>query len=296
MGNIISSYFSDSNKNCEKSIDLVSSEINNKISATLDTFKTNIGTKSHIKYLWKKQKYDMRDKHNFFCGTIKINVDLRQHCPNVYDQETIGSCTANAICGAYEYDYLKSNRKINKLAIFSPSRLFLYYNEREMENTTKTDSGAEIRDGIKSINKVGLCSEKEWPYDIKNFDVKPNNKCYKDAKKHESVVYGSVKQTLEQLKSCLSSGYPFVFGFVVYESFESDEMAKTGIMTMPTKDDKKLGGHAVMAVGYNNSKKTFIIRNSWGKNWGDNGYFYMPYEYMLNSDLCSDFWMIQIVK
>jgi len=84
MGNITSSYFSDSNKNCEKSIDLVSSEINNKISAT---FETNIGTKSHRKYLWKKQKYDMRDKHNFFCGTIKNNVDLRQYCPNIYDQE-----------------------------------------------------------------------------------------------------------------------------------------------------------------------------------------------------------------
>jgi len=273
-----------------------------KIEETLIIEKENVideqikEEKIQRKYLWKKQKKDTRDKHNYFCLNInKDSVDLRSYCPKVYSQGTIGSCTANAICGAYEYDYMKNQRKKNKQSIFSPSRLFLYYNERSMENTVGTDSGAEIRDGMKSINKVGVCSEKEWPYDTSKFTDKPSESCYKDAIKHESIMYGSLKQTLEQLKSSLLSGYPFVFGFLVYKSFESDAVAKTGIMTMPTNNDTQLGGHAVMAVGFDDSKQVFIIRNSWGEKWGDKGYFYMPYEYIKDTNLCSDFWVMKTV-
>ena len=149
---------------------------------------------------------------------------------------------------------------------------------------------------MKSINKIGVCNESMWPYDTSKFTVKPTDECYKSAVNNESIQYNSLKQELEQLQSCLILGNPFVFGFIVYESFESDTVAKTGIMPMPEQGEKELGGHAVMAVGFDSEKKVFIIRNSWGDNWGDNGYFYMPYEFILNSNNCSDFWVIKTIK
>ena len=257
------------------------------------------------KYSWIKQLLDTRDKYNYFYFDITTDiVDLRNKCPPIYNQGNIGSCTANAICGAYEYDYInnkldkteRENKENKENNTFSPSRLFLYYNERSLENTVKTDSGATLRDGMKSINKIGVCSENEWPYNTSKFTIKPDDSCYKSALSHEALSYFSIKQTLDQLKSSLIMGYPFVFGFNVYESFESEEVAKTGIMPMPGKDEKLLGGHAVMAVGYNNNKKIFIIRNSWGNEWGMDGYFYMPYDYITDSKLCSDFWLMKTVK
>lgn len=250
------------------------------------------------KYGWRPDTPDVRDKYyspkvdvSTICKTGTV-VDLRKQCPGIYNQGELGSCTANAIAAAYEFDEIKENED----NIFIPSRLFIYYNERQMENTTGQDAGAEIRDGIKSINKIGVCPEPMWPYDISKFTQKPPKECYDTAKHHQSVQYSRVKQDLYHLKSCLDEGLPFVFGFAVYESFETEEVSKTGVMTMPTEKDNILGGHAVMAVGYDNDKEVFIIRNSWGVNWGDQGYFYMPYEYMTNKNLCSDFWVVKKVR
>ena len=248
------------------------------------------------KYGWRPDTPDMRDK--YFTPVIdlsKINtsaeVDLRNGCPGIYNQGKLGSCTANAIAAAYEFDEIKQNEN----NLFIPSRLFIYYNEREMENSVSIDSGAQIRDGIKSINKLGVCPETMWPYDITKFTEKPSEDCYEYAQNHKAVKYQRVKQDLYHLKSCLDQGLPFVFGFAVYESFETEEVAKTGIMVMPQENDKMLGGHAVMAVGYDTEKEVFIIRNSWGVEWGDKGYFYMPYSYITNKNLCSDFWVVQKV-
>ena len=253
---------------------------------------------SFKKYGWKPDRPDIRDnkyKTNWHTtmDTSKLpdKIDLRKNCPAIYDQKELGSCTANAIGAAYEFDEIKQNEN----NVFIPSRLFIYYNERQMENTTDSDSGASIRDGVKTINKFGVCPEKSWPYDIDKFTVKPNDNCYKEAKNHISVSYKKLEQTLFDMKCCLSEGYPFIFGFTVFESFESDNISKTGIMSMPIDNESSLGGHAVMAVGYDNEKQTFIVRNSWGSSWGDNGYFYMPYQYIINSDLCDDFWTIRKV-
>ena len=250
-------------------------------------------TVSHNKYGWKRDKPDYRDhKHIFYRTYYNNNVDLRDKCPPVYNQGHLGSCTANAIAAAYEFDQMKQNEQFP----FCPSRLFIYYNERSMEGHISTDSGAEIRDGMKSINTTGVCPEKYWPYDINKFTEKPSEDCYEIAQNHKTVKYKRLSQTIEQMQECLKQGYPFVFGFTVYSSFESPEVAETGIMTMPEEDDQVKGGHAVMAVGYDNNKKVFIIRNSWGVEWGDNGYFYMPYAYISNSNLASDFWTIQLVN
>ena len=98
------------------------------------------------------------------------------------------------------------------------------------------------------------------------------------------------------MKSCLAEGYPFVFGFTVYESFESEAVAKSGKLNMPKKGEAQVGGHAVMAVGYSDSSKRFIVRNSWGTSWGLNGYFTMPFDYLLNENLSDDFWTIRLVE
>ena len=218
-------------------------------------------------------------------------VDLRTQCPGVYDQGQLGSCTANAIAGALEFDQMKQKEQL-----FTPSRLFIYYNEREIEGTVASDSGAQIRDGVKSVNQQGAPPETDWPYDITKFADKPPQPAFDDATKHEAILYQRLTQTLDQLKGCLAEGFPFVFGFVVYESFESPEVASTGQAPMPAAGEKQLGGHAVLAVGYDESQQRFTVRNSWGPGWGMQGYFTLPYPYLLQGTLSSDFWTIRSVE
>lgn len=225
-------------------------------------------------------------------GALPAKVDLTSTCPPVYDQGQLGSCTANAIGAAIEFDQIKQ-----KLTPFAPSRLFIYYNERSMEGTVDSDSGAQIRDGVKSVNEQGACPEDLWPYDIAQFTTQPTDACYKSALLHKAVLYHRVDDNnLEQMKGCLASGYPFVFGFTVYSSFEGPEVAKTGHAPMPQSDEQVLGGHAVVAVGYDDENKWFIVRNSWGTSWGLSGYFTLPYDYLTNPDLASDFWVIRVVE
>lgn len=223
-------------------------------------------------------------------AALPTSADLRSNCPPVYDQGQLGSCTANAIAAAVEFDLMKQNED------FMPSRLFIYYNEREIEGTVDSDSGAQIRDGIKSVASQGDCPEKEWPYDISKFTNKPPQKCFDDAVQHKAVQYQRTIRDLNQMKGCLASGYPFVFGFTVYESFESQEVAKSGHASMPSPGEQAVGGHAVVAVGYDDSQGWFIVRNSWGTGWGMEGYFTLPYAYLLNENLSDDFWTIRVVS
>lgn len=166
----------------------------------------------------------------------------------------------------------------------------------QMEHTLNTDAGAQIRDGVKSVNKQGVCPETMLPYNISKFAAKPSATCYKEALKHQVLSYQRVQQTADQMKACMAEGYPFVFGFTVYDSFESSTVAKTGKLNMPKKNEGVIGGHAVMAVGYDDKAKRFIVRNSWGTGWGLNGYFTMPYQYLIDSNLSGDFWTIRIVE
>ena len=223
--------------------------------------------------------------------SLPTKVDLISQCPAVYDQGQLGSCTANAIAGAIEFDLMKEKKKD-----FMPSRLFIYYNERDIEGTVDSDSGAQIRDGIKSIASQGDCPENEWSYDISKFAQKPPQKCYTDALKHKAVQYQRITRTLNQMKGCLASGYPFVFGFTVYDSFESEEVAKTGQLNMPSAGENVVGGHAVLAVGYDDTQNRFIVRNSWGSSWAMKGYFTMPYGYLLDQNLSDDLWTVRVVN
>ncbi|MDN5284803.1 MAG: Xylellain [Mucilaginibacter sp.] len=218
-------------------------------------------------------------------------VDMRAQCPPVYNQGSLGSCTANAIAGAFQFELMKQ-----KLPVFTPSRLFIYYNERVLEGHVKDDSGAQLRDGIKSVATLGVCDETLWPYNITKFAQKPTTTLYTKAKANLAIQYTRLNNTaIGELKTCLASGNPFVFGFTAYQSFEGDAVAKSGVLTMPTPTESVIGGHAVLAVGYDDSKKAFIVRNSWGDSWGLKGYFYMPYDYITNTDLADDFWTISQV-
>jgi len=197
----------------------------------------------------------------------------------------------NAIAAALQFERMKQN-----LSDFTPSRLFIYYNERVLEGTVNSDSGAQIRDGIKSVNHQGACPESDWPYDIAQFTKKPPTNAYQDALKDRAVSYQQVVQTLSQMKGCLASGYPFVFGFAVYESFESQQVAGGGHAPMPAPGEAQIGGHAVMAVGYEDANQWFVIRNSWGPAWGMHGYVTLPYAYLTEANLSSDFWTIRLIS
>jgi C1A family cysteine protease len=243
------------------------------------------------KYGWIPDLPDQRDfSYTLIQPTIETlpeTVDLRSQCSLIESQGSLGSCTACALVGNLE---LLKKKELNKVLNFS--RLFLYYNERLIRKTTDTDSGASLRDGIKTLVKAGDCPEDLWPYEIEKFTLKPSEQAYQSADDYQITSYYRINSTSE-MKHTLSTGFPFVFGFAVYESFESPEVAQSGIVPMPQATERMIGGHAVMAVGYEDKKEQFIVRNSWGEGWGDKGYFYMPYAYLSSSFLSSDFWTIR---
>lgn len=245
-------------------------------------------------YGWVPDRPDFRDKLYSTIAApppkLPSRVDLRAGCSPVEDQGQLGSCTANALVGALEFLEKKAGKTVTDL-----SRLFIYYNERSMEGTINEDSGAAIRDGVKSLVNLGVCTEKRWPYTLSKFTQKPPAACYKEATKHEVLSYHRIL-SLQEMKQCLAEGYPFVFGFTVYTAFESATVAKTGQLNLPKSGEKSLGGHAVCAVGYDDATQRVLVRNSWGADWGQEGYFTMPYAYISNTNLADDLWTLRAFK
>lgn len=254
--------------------------------------KGKIGVGTFRKLGWIPDKPDTRD---YSYGAVKTilktlpnAMDLRVFCPIIYDQMDIGSCVANAVAGAIEFDRIRQ-----KIQVYTSSRLFIYYNARALEGNVSTDAGTSLRDGIKTVNTLGDCPETEWPYITKYFAVQPPQPCYAHALKHKVLSYFRIN-TLDQMRACLAVGYPFTIGVMVYSNFPMD--TKTGIVPVPKLDGDFLGGHAMLAVGYDDTKKVFIIRNSWGGSWGQQGYGTIPYSYLSNPLLAGDFWTIRLVQ
>lgn len=240
---------------------------------------------------WRPDVPDVRDliyrPKRMKLADLAAKVDLRKKCSAVEDQGALGSCTSNAIAGAIEVLERIRNKKLTEI-----SRLFIYYNERAYINQVNNDSGAYIRDGIKSVHKIGAADEAIWPYEISRFTDRPSEAAYADAAARKFNSYFRVT-SLPSMLACLNAGFPFVFGFSVYESFLTDTVAKTGVVNMPAFGEKMVGGHAVLAVGYNQATQRFLVRNSWGQNWGSAGYCTMPYTYLSDRNLSDDFWTLR---
>jgi C1A family cysteine protease len=251
----------------------------------------------HVKgYGWKPDLPDARDKMLRVGPPIALppRVSHRSVLPPCYDQGQLGSCTGNAIAGAIQHNRIK--QRLPDFQSRIPSRLFVYFNERVIERSVPQDNGAMIRDGIKSIAKEGVCFEDLWPYDISKFTVRPTPDCYQAALKTRAVQYSRVPQTEQQMKQTLALGFCIIMGFTCYESFESEQVAKSGILNIPKPGESVVGGHAILVTGYDEETRRFEVRNSWGSNWGMGGYFTTPYEYYTNRQLADDLWVVQLVS
>lgn len=222
-------------------------------------------------------------------SALPSKVDLRPSCPPVYDQGDLGSCTGNAIAAAVEFDMMKQGE-----TAIAPSRLFIYYNERVMEGDVGQDNGAQIRDGITSIATNGVCDEALWPYDPSQFTVKPSDAAYSNAQAHKATKYYTLGIDLAEIKQALAQGYPIVFGMQVFPSMQSEHVAETGVVPMPGPYEQSEGGHCVLIVGYSDDTSKLIVRNSWGDGWGNEGYFYLPYDYV-TPNLLTDLWVVTAV-
>lgn len=247
-----------------------------------------------LKFGWKRDLPDHRDFKFKITAPVELPtlVDMRAQCPPVYNQGNLGSCTANALGAAFQFEQMRQNKPN-----WIPSRLFIYYNERAMEGTINEDAGAMIRDGIKTMVKEGVCPETMWKYIEHKFKVKPCDCCYKEALNNQVLEYQRITpHTLYEVKHCLAEGHPVVFGFMIYESMMTDTVARTGFVPVPNANERPIGGHAVTAVGYDDSKECLIVRNSWGNNWGIGGYFYLPYWYVATPNASADYWTIRLVE
>lgn len=245
------------------------------------------------RYGWIPDLPDCRDlQYKIVKKKYPAKVDLVDPRIPIFDQGDLGSCVGNGVASVHLFAQLTQK----KSAPFVPSRLFIYYNARVMKNTVNEDSGAYIRDGIKSIAKQGVCDENEWKYIISKFKTKPPVSCYKNALDNQALKYERLDGSMDSIKACLSSGFPFVCGFSVYESFESRVVAKTGVVPMPGRRERMRGGHCVWCCGYDDGAKRVKLQNSWGKTHGDHGFIYLPYDYIGSRSLADDFWKLELVE
>jgi C1A family cysteine protease len=241
---------------------------------------------------WYGYRRDSKDPRDLLFkprrrAVLPSKVDLRTHCCPIMDQGQLGSCTAHGITAALRYLHLKAGK-----ADFPMSRLQLYYDERKLEGTVSEDAGAEIRDGIKCAVHLGVAHESLWSYKISKFRTQPAATVYKDALKYQALVYRRVDVNADALKQALATGYPVVIGINVYDAFESDEVASTGMVPQPSASDAPIGGHCMLVVGYGQKTGRFTVQNSWGADWGDNGFCYLPYKYLGSPAFGSDYWVI----
>lgn len=215
------------------------------------------------------------------------SVDLRPWCSPIEDQLHLGSCVGQAIVGAFELmvNKLYSDRFIDL------SRLFVYYNARLYDNLVDEDVGAYMRDGIKAVKEYGVCSEQLWPYNVQKFSTAPGVDCYIEAKNRIIRRYYRVRSS-EDVVNAVNENYPVVISMSVYNSFYDLELPGRAVLALPQLWEEMIGGHAVCIVGYDLAKKQFTCRNSFGLDWGDQGYFYMPFSYVTNN--VWDSWIFDI--
>jgi len=237
-----------------------------------------------FKLNYKYQETDNRD-YKYSNKNLSMNKNFYELKINkIYDQSQLGSCVSNGVATCI--DYINSN--------INPSRLYIYFNGRLISKLSSLeDTGLTIRDGCKSVAKYSTCSEIEWPYNINEFSTIPNLNCYLNSYKYINYRYESVDQDINSVKTTLLNNHPILFGFDVFTSFFDNDVTTTGIAKLPNlNNDRLLGAHCCIIIGFNDENQMFKCVNSWGNNWGDNGFFYIPYSYLLNPNLAGDFWTI----
>ena len=242
----------------------------------------------------------------FGSDELPSQVDLRPFMPPVENQASANSCTANAVVGGYEYIM----NRVGKSVDFS--RLFVYYNARLLGleyfgGEEIKDQGSSITLALEMLQEKGVCYESTWPYkvrdngQVKSINEEPDSDAYEEAEslldrpKFQWETPEQVPLDLYTMKHCLAEGYPFIFGLQLFGSF--DQAGAKGRVPLPDLESEEgreaHGSHAMLCVGYKDNSQMFIVRNSWGEDWGDNGYCYIPYDYMTNEELCFDCWKIK---
>jgi len=241
---------------------------------------------------YRPEKQNSKDKKYSASRDRQLppNVDLRSYMTPVENQGNSNSCTANAMAGAYEY---LTNRILGQSA--DVSRLFIYYNARELDGDCSQDQGTYLKSCVKVLRKQGACSENTWSFNLDQILEQPPKQAYAEAANFRVEDAARVEIDLHTMQSCLAEGYPFAFGLQLFSSFQ--QAGSTGLVPMPDPDNEKHdGGHAMLCVGYSDVDQVFIVRNSWGTDWGEQGYCYIPYDYMTKPDLIHDCWTIRQVS
>jgi hypothetical protein len=220
-------------------------------------------------------------------------VDLRPFLTPVEDQSATNSCAANAVAGAVEYLIKRAHGDES----YDVSRLFIYYNGRAADGEEIEDEGCVLQSAIAGLEESGACSEETWPFDEENVNEPPDDDAFAEAESFSIEGAEQVPTNLNAWRAALADGHPIIFGLKLFGSF--DKHRKPGLVPMPTPSDlgrEGHGGHAMLCVGYSDVDEVFIVRNSWGEEWGDQGYCYLPYRYVMNPDYnFDDSWIIRSV-
>ena len=255
---------------------------------------TSIGTTSKRVLLnYNFQSADARDfkvTQQIAVGAGVNEFSLQNKFSTIYNQGNLGSCVSNAFAG-----YI--NMRTNHVVLIS--RLFHYYCGRLLigRNAVNYDTGLSIRGAASVLQKYGACKEPLWPYVISKFKIRPPTSVFKRSLFFKKYTYSFISQDLNSITSYLyNKKLPIIFGIYVYESFMTDAVASSGVVPMPdVKHDRLLGGHCILMIGFDNVAKRFTCVNSWGSSWGNDGFFTIPYEYVLSRSLAADFCSLDFV-
>ena len=212
-----------------------------------------------------------------FADTKRLpsRVDLRPGCSPVVDQGSLGACTAHAIVsGLREYLLLKEKQPFTRL-----SRLFFYYQVRARRGMENRDCGGSLREGMKVLQTIGVCPENKGSYNATQLSRPPTAREIAAAAPFKIKAYRLITN-LAMLKAAIAAGFPVVASLRIFEAFKSEVVAQTGMVPIPAKIERCVGGHAVCIVGYDDSHQWCIVRNCWGAAWGNKGYFYLPYQFI----------------
>ena len=244
--------------------------------------------KPGIKGLSLGDQRDLKYAYRNTFNAVDVPNAVSLICSPVADQADLGSC------GAFAAVYnLVATAVQNDAEPVNLSQLFLYYAYRELYGNVNSDDGAMLRDLLKVLLNVGVCTEETWPYTLANWNKKPPPAAYQEAAQHKIKSYHAITTKAEMIQ-CLAAGFGFIGGIGCYDSFDSPETEKTGIISLPGPGEKLLGWHALFfGAGYDLHKDAVKFENCYGPGWGQNGFGFIPFGYLMDQHLAGDFWTIR---